>query len=280
MALIIIKADGTKEEFDAGKLVRSLTRAGASGDTASRISAQVEKELHSGATTRDIYRRAFEYLHKEQPVIAASARYSLKRAVFEFGPSGFPFEKYLAEIFRVQGYSASTDRIIRGRCVEHEVDVVMEKAGEQPERVYVEAKFHHGLGFKTDEQTALYVQARVEDIVEGLPPEEAAFSSGMLATNTKFTTRAIQYANCRKLRLLAWEYPEHGNLHDLIEQTKQYPITILESLSGAQKQKLLEAGIVLCRNVVERPELLHSAGIDRGTIERAQKEAARIVDLQ
>ena len=280
MSLVIVKADGTKEAFAVEKLVRSLVRAGASDGTAQAVAARVEKELHNGATTRDIYRRAFEYLRKEQPIMATSARYSLKRAVFEFGPSGFPFEKYLAEIFRAQGYSASTDRIIRGRCVEHEVDVVMEKTGEKPERVYVEAKFHHGLGFKTDEQTALYVQARVEDIVQGLPPEEAAFSSGMLATNTKFTTRAIQYANCRKLRLLAWEYPEHGNLHDLIEQTKQYPITILESLSGAQKQTLLEAGVVLCRNVVERPELLRVAGIDRGTVERAQKEAARIVNLQ
>jgi len=261
-----------------GKLVRSLVRSGASEAAAQGVAARVEKELQSGATTRDIYRRAFSYLRQAHPV-AATARYSLKRAVFEFGPSGFPFEKYLAEIFRAQGYSASTDRIIRGRCVEHEVDVVMEKTGEKPERVYVEAKFHHGLGFKTDEQTSLYVQARVEDIVEGLPPEEAAFSSGMLATNTKFTTRAIQYANCRKLRLLAWDYPEHGNLHDLIEQTKQYPITILESLSGAQKQKLLDGGVVLCRNVLERPELLRHLDIGGADVKRAQTEAAGLCSL-
>jgi len=270
MALTITKADGTAQEFDAGKLTRSLARAGAPEDTARAVASQVEKEIHNGETTRDIYRSAFAHLRDLRP---AAARYSLKRAVFEFGPSGFPFEKYIAEIFRARGYSASTDRIIRGRCVEHEVDVILERAGSEPESVYIEAKFHHSPGFKTDEQTVLYVQARTEDIIAGLPADTASHARGMLVTNTKFTSRAIQYATCRGLGLLAWEYPERGNLHDLIEETKQYPLTILSSLSGIQKQKALEVGIVLCRDVAGRTEALKSLGISGADMKRAEEEA-------
>jgi len=269
MAVLITKADGMKQEFDEGKLMRSLLRAGADEGAARSIASWVSKEVYEGATTRDIYHRAYVLLRGQKP----AARYSLKRAVFEFGPSGFPFEKYVAEVFRAQGYSASTDRIIAGRCVEHEVDVVLERGGDAPESVYIEVKFHNTIGFKTDEQTALYVQARMQDIAEGLSPEKTSQMRGMLVTNTKFTSRATQYAVCRGLQILSWDYPERGNLHDMIEETRQFPITILTSLSTSQKQKLLTAGVVLCRDVAERPEILRSLGIAQSDVDIAQKEA-------
>ena len=52
------------------------------------------QELKPGMTTEDIYKRAFELLHSQEHPIAA--RYSIKRAVFALGPSGFPFEKFFA----------------------------------------------------------------------------------------------------------------------------------------------------------------------------------------
>ncbi len=270
MSVEIVKADGTKQEFDISKLMHSLVHAGASEDAARSIAMWIEKSTINGTTTRDIYGHAFELMRNQHPLV----RYSLKRAVFELGPSGFPFEKYIAELFRAKGYSASTDKIIRGRCVEHEVDVVLERDGDTLESVYIEVKFHNTIGTKTDEQTALYVQARMMDIAEGLSTEKTSHMRGMLVTNTKFTSRAMQYAVCRGLQLLSWDYPERGNLHDLIEETRQFPVTVLTTLSGSQKQKLLGAGLVLCGDIISRPEILRSCGILQEDIQKAQKEAA------
>ena len=112
---LIVKADGIAEPFDPGKLKNSLTRVGATPEAVALITEEIEKELYPGITTSEIYHRAFMHLREHRQGVAA--RYSLKRAVLDFGPSGFPFEAYLAELFRREGYTASIDQIIRGACV-------------------------------------------------------------------------------------------------------------------------------------------------------------------
>ena len=123
--------------------------------------------------------------------------------MLDFGPSGFPFESYIAELFRAEGSQTLVDQIIQGGCVEHEVDVVVEKPGGN---VYVEAKFHNTLGLKSDLKVVLYVEARIEDIAKKYPG-----ATGLVVTNTKFTDKAVEYAQCRGLELLAWDYPQHQN---------------------------------------------------------------------
>src|ERR1700685_1354929 len=95
--LQITKADGELEPFDPAKLERSLAHAGASSTMRARILSHVITALHPGIMTEEIYRHAFQMLreHEEKPV---AARYSMKRAVFALGPSGFPFERFLAEV--------------------------------------------------------------------------------------------------------------------------------------------------------------------------------------
>src|SRR5579872_3086631 len=112
----IAKADGTSEAFDPHKLNMSLKRAGASEGAAAHIAAEVEKQLYNGITTGEIYSHAFAHLRQEGH--AHAARYSLKRAMLDFGPSGFPFESYIAELFRAEGSHALVDQIIQGGCVE------------------------------------------------------------------------------------------------------------------------------------------------------------------
>ena len=91
---MITKADGELEAFDPAKLEHSLTHAGASSVVRARILAKVTHELHPGVMTEEIYRHAFEML-KSQEKAPVAARYSMKRAVFALGPSGFPFERFL-----------------------------------------------------------------------------------------------------------------------------------------------------------------------------------------
>lgn len=245
--MLIAKADGTTEEFEPQKLVSSLKRAGAKDSVAENITRDIEQELWDGMSTEEIYSRAFARLREHRESVAA--RYSLKRAILDFGPSGFPFEDYIGELFRAEGKKASVRKLIKGKCVEHEVDVVIEdEKGIQ----YVEAKFHNAAGFKTDLKTVLYVQARIDDIGQG---------RGMVATNTKFTEKAIEYASCKGLELLAWDYPQGATLHDRIDKARLYPVTALTSLSRAEKTALLSQQMVLCTTLPNHPDALNRAGV-------------------
>jgi hypothetical protein len=230
MSFTVAKLDGTKESFESGKLLNSLIKAGAERAMAESIVSDIESEFSERGnevlTTHEIYSRAFEQLRtKERPI---AARYSLKKAVMEFGPSGFPFETYLAQLFIKNGYDAKTDQIVKGGCTEHEVDIVLTKSnGDTKETIFVEVKFHNSPVFKSDLKVALYVKARIDDLIAGGHPG----ARGMLITNTKFTDRAVEYAECNLLELLSWDYPQGNTLHDRIEAAKLYPVTALTSLS-------------------------------------------------
>ena len=154
--ILIRKADGEEEVFDLSKLDSSLEKAGASDSMRKQVGAHVMRELKPGMTTEEIYRHAFEILRREERAPVA-ARYSIKRAVFSLGPSGFPFEEFLAEVMRAHGWTARTEVALNGHCAPHEVDVLAEKNGR---RVGIEAKFHNEPGGKTDIKDALYVRAR------------------------------------------------------------------------------------------------------------------------
>ena len=260
--MLIAKADGTTEEFKPEKLVSSLRRAGAKEQVAELIAHDIEQELWDGMSTEEIYARAFERLRENRHGIAA--RYSLKRAVLDFGPSGFPFEDYLGELFRAEGRKAIVRKIIKGKCVEHEVDVVVEDANGP---LYVEAKFHNAAGFKTDLKVVLYVQARVDDIGSG---------RGMVVTNTKFTEKAIEYSSCRGLELLSWDYPQGATLHDRIDKAKLYPVTALTSLSKSEKTALLGQQMVLCNALPDNTELLSRAGVSGKKADRVLEEVGAL----
>lgn len=246
-SIFVAKADGTTELYNPDKLLGSLRRAGASEDAATTIARDVEKELWSGISTQEIYSRAFARLREHRH--AAAARYSLKRAVLDFGPSGFPFETFIAELYRSEGFDAKVDQIVKGACVEHEVDVVMSK-GQQ--LIFAEAKFHNAAGFKTDLKVVLYVKARIDDIGRG---------TGLVVTNTKFTSKAIQYSECAGLELLSWDYPQHATLHSRIEKAGLYPVTALTTLTNHEKTALLSDRVVLCSTLSANTSALKTAGI-------------------
>ena len=272
MSFLVAKADGETEPFESSKLTHSLIKAGADETIARAIVQKIESELaaraHGAAmSTHEIYAHAFQELRSIRRPVAA--RYSLKRAVLEFGPSGFPFEEYLSQLFIHEGYIAKTDQIVKGGCVEHEVDIVLTKGGET---TFVEAKFHNSLAYKSDLKVALYVQARMEDLVAG----GFANSKGLLITNTKFTDVAVSYAECRMLGLLSWDYPQGQTLHERIERAHLYPITAITSLSRREKTALLEAKIVLCSQLLKHADILGTLGIAGHKAEVILEEAGAL----
>ncbi len=259
MDIFITKADGTREKFDVAKLQSSLKRAGANSKVAQDIIDTIQEKLVDGITTKEIYHQAFALLKKEEKPVAL--KYSLKRAIMELGPSGFPFEKFIAEIFKFQGYTAETGKIVRGFCVEHEVDVV---AWNKEKLIMCEAKFHNDPGMKSDLKVALYVKARFDDLRKMTYKygKERKLDEGWLITNTKFSSTAIEYGSCQGgLIMVGWNYPPRGNLHDLVLEAKLHPVTCLTSLTGREKKFLLQQGLVLCKSIIENPGLLPLMGL-------------------
>lgn len=276
--IFITKADGEREPFDPHKLDQSLARAGAHSDSRVKILERVGKELREGMRTEDIYTHAFDMLREEaQPAVAA--RYSVKRAIFALGPSGFPFEQFLAEVLKAHGWTAQTGVALTGRCAPHEVDVLARKGNRT---IGIEAKFHNEPGGKTDIKDALYVHARYEDLAKS-PEKSSRVSEGWLVTNTRFTRNAIRYAQCSNLTLLGWDYPRNRGLLQMIEEVRVHPLTALTTLSDGEKHRLLENRIVLCKSI-QSAHLLEEYGVKPSRVSQVLEEAkflcAPIVETQ
>lgn len=273
MAFLITKADGEQEPFDPAKLEHSLQLAGASSTVRAKVLAHIEGELKPHMRTEDIYKHAFDMLRREADLPIA-ARYSTKRAVFALGPSGFPFEQFIAEVLRAHGWHTRTGVALTGRCAPHEVDVLAERQGK---RVGIEAKFHNEPGGKTDIKDALYVRARYEDL-QRAPERESRVDEGWLVTNTLFTRNAIRYAQCSGLKLIGWDYPRSRGLLAMIEEAKVHPLTCLTTLSENEKRRFLDRRIVLCKDV--KPHTLRDMGVRPDKFSDIQEEATRLCGIE
>lgn len=256
---IIVKADGTNETFDPIRLAASLRRAGAGEHTAQRIAETIDRTLAPHSSSKELYTRAFALLRKEMRPVAA--RYALRRALLELGPSGHPFEDFISHLFRAEGWHVETRKIIRGKCVAHEIDFY---ASHPEDRVYLaaELKYHNDPGYKTDLKVALYVKSRFDDIFACDPTiQTCPLNRGILVTNTKFTSEAIAYSECAGVELLGWGYPENDSLYARMSRAKVYPITTLTALSHSEKRLLIEHGVVAVDQVVRDQRLLRPLGL-------------------
>ncbi len=259
--IFVTKASGQKERFRPNKLKRTCIHAGAPPDLADRVVKEVIEKAHDGISTRKILRMAMSMLRKEMPPIAA--KYDLKGALMRLGPAGFAFEKLFAEILRGHGYEAKVHQFVRGRCVKHEIDIVAAKPiKSNPElprptlKYYqVENKYHNSPGVFTGLKEALYTYARFLDLQEGFKKGLCQkFDQCWLVCNTKFSTDAIEYANCRGIKLTGWRYPSGGSLEFLIESKKLYPITVLRNLDRESQRKMADAGLLLCKDLIMKDE--------------------------
>ncbi len=274
--ITITKSDGTKQLFEEEKLISSLKHAGASDEAIDEIIEQVEASMKEGMTTSQIYGHAFTLLRKHSVHVAV--KYSVRRALAELGPDGFPFEKFVARIFHAWGYETLTDQHIMGGCIEHEIDVVAWKGNSL---AMVEAKFHNEFGLKSDVKVVLYVKARFDDIAQNefdFGGIKRKLTERYLFTNTKFTDQAVKYGVCNHVELIGWNYPLDKNLHTIIEQYKLHPITCVTSLSHQQKKDLVGRNVITCADLIKRPEVLKEIGVRLdGDLVRIVEEAKVIV---
>ena len=272
--MIIKKASGEEVEFSVDKLRTSLSRSGASKQVIESILQEVKSHLFPGISTKRIYKLAFSLLKKEAK--PSAARYQLKNAIMELGPSGFPFEKFIAALLKHHGYKTEVGIIVEGHCVSHEIDVVAEKDNLY---IMIECKYHNLPGNSSDVKIPLYIHSRFKDVEltwKKLPGHETKNHQGWVVTNTKFTDDAIQYGTCVGLRLIGWNYPSKTNLKTWIDDSGLYPLTCLTTLTRSEKHHLLESKIVLCKEIVTNPDVLNILSLTAVRRDHIIKESTQL----
>ena len=274
-SIVVTKNTGEKDIFDAEKLKSALRRSGATEAEVDLVEQEVLDNLYDGITTKKIYRLAYNLLRNKSKRTAG--RYRLKSAVMSLGPSGYPFEKFLGRLFESKGYKVSVNEIIKGKCVTHETDVIANNGTEQ---IMVECKFHSSIAQKSDVKVPLYIQSRFLDVKaswEQQPKLKSTRFYGMVATNTRFTEDAKDFARCVGLKVISWDYPAGNSLREWIDDSGYYPVTALQSLRKKDTELLLENNLVLCRELEPNRQKLRDLDFSESNIKKILTEAAHLI---
>lgn len=274
MKIKVTKASGAIEDLNPGKLQTSLVRSGADREQAEEIIEKVLREIEPYTSTKKIYRLAKKYLGQFNH--ASGLRYSLKRALFRLGPSGYPFEKYFGELLKYNGYQVSIGVIRKGKCVNHEVDVFAVKDRHVS---LIECKYHNKAGIATDVKIAMYVHSRFLDlspVIKSQYPDKIC--TAWLVTNTRCTSDAVQYANCTGLKVISWKYPDNEGLEKMIEDKRLYPVTILSGVKSGLIKILIKNNIILLKDLaaIESKEIAAILSIPENKALTLKKQAGEL----
>jgi hypothetical protein len=269
----VVKGNGEQEPFKLSKLRTSLSNSGATDPVIKSVVNELDEQglFRDGISTKKLYSEAYKHLRSHSDHVAG--RYKLKQALFDMGPSGFPFEQLVSEIFSRIGYQTKVGEIVEGKCVSHEIDVIAEDADSV---LMIECKFHNRQGHNSTVTTPLYIQSRFLDVNESWknnPDYLGKKRKGYIVTNTRFTSDAVDYANCMNLELLSWDYPQNAGLKQLIERTKLHPITSLSCLTKNEKKRLMDHLVVHCKHICEHPEVLDKLGFNHSKKSQIISEA-------
>lgn len=270
----IIKYSGEKVKFSVDKLRTSLKRTGADDAIVNQIINKVIDELYQGISTKEIYNRAYALLKKNKSHLAS--KYKLKKAIYELGPTGFPFESFVSAILKYSGYTTEVGEITQGQCVNHEIDVIAHKNNET---TLIECKFHSEQGLNCNVKIPLYINSRYQDIKAHWNTDvknKTSLTKGWVVTNTRFTEDARTYGNCCGLHLLSWDYPKNNGLKDIIDRLGLYPITVSTLLTNREKQFLLSRDIVLFRQLIGDVFYLDHLGVSETRKEKILNEISQL----
>ena len=273
--MLVTKASGKKEPFSLAKIRRTCRRAGADTGLTRRVLEQVKQKIFDGISTREILRLVLSILDKES--ISVAARYNLKEAIMRLGPSGFVFEKLIAEILREYNYQTEMPLVCFGRCVDHEVDIV---ASKKSRCFMVECKYRNASGIYIGIKEILYTWARFLDLVDGAKAGKCPrFDQPWLISNTKFSQDAIKYSQCQKMALTGWKYPPDASLKEMLERKLLYPVTVLRKIDKQSLASLAQANLMLCRDLVKKDlkELLRLTGLGRKKLNKIRAEAEKLL---
>ncbi len=237
-AINVTKWGGKVVPYDRSKIRKTLDRYGLSENEADEVMDQVEGSLYEGIPTKEIY----QLIEKLSTGRTRVLKRDLRSALGEM-KSKPDFEVFIQQLLGKMGYEVRDERIIPGRCVNHEIDGVAEKDGKL---YYIETKHHSKPHIKTQFIHTLAAKSKIDDIRAGFleGKNDLDFHSVIIICNTRLTSHARRYAKCVGIQHIGWKTPKDGGLEHLIRSTKTYPVQIIRSLTKPEKNKLSAAGIV------------------------------------
>jgi hypothetical protein len=228
-------------------------RMGANRQIAEKISDKVEEKVYDGISTKNILQSIFKFLRAFKPTIKHLLDLKKGLSLMDSKPE---FEIFIQILLRENGYEVTPNKIIRGKCVEHEVDAIVMKDNVTS---FVEVKHHSKYHIQTGLDEARIARAVFEDVSEAsdLGLNNLKLNNAMIVTNTKFSEHAQRYGKCRDIIQIGWSTPRDKSLQDMIEKNKLHPLTCLKGLDKNLKRKLVAEGILLLKQLSEeKPEKL------------------------
>ena len=276
--IFVTKADGRKQPFDKAKVIRTCLSMHATENQARDVANKVEAKVYEGIPTKKILQMIFTFMKEHRPEVSHET--DLREAISLLRPKP-DFEVFIFHLLKEFGYSVAGAQIVKGKCVEHEIDAVALKGEEV---VYVEVKHHFMHHTFTGVSVFLESQAVFEDLMEGFKAGigRINFNKALVVCNTKFSGHALQYATCKKVDYLGWSAPSQMSLQQMIEEKKLYPITLLKRLDKNLEEKFGDAGIVLLKQLVtcDVNELWRKTKIQKEKLENLVKNAKEILSVE
>jgi HJR/Mrr/RecB family endonuclease len=271
LGVFVTKAAGTKQLFDREKVVKTCLRMGASRKTADDVAEKIEKGLYDGISTSKILQMTFRLLRKYKPAIQHLLDLRRGLSLMDSKPE---FETFVQILLAHNGFEVTPNRLVTGKCVEHEVDAIARKDGMT---YFVEAKHHINYHALTGLDESRIARAILEDVTEGfeLGKSNLKVDRAMIVTNTRYTEHARRYGKCRGILQIGWSSPTNLSLQNMIEEKNLYPLSCLRGLKSETKTKLVNMGIVLIKQLFEeKPSTLaRKTGVHKETLKQIIEKA-------
>jgi len=275
--MTVKKISGEIEQFSTQKLEKSLMKSGATKQEVQTIIKIISPMIYNGISSDVIYGKAYFLLKKLNKVSAS--KYSLKRAIFDLGPTGFPFEKLVGALLKEKGYETKISVILNGECITHEIDILAEKDG----NVYaIECKFHSDAKTVSNVKVPLYINSRFLDIQKQWnlnAKNKTHLKQGWLVTNTRFTQDAVDYGKCVGLTLLSWDYPKGNGMSKNIDAYGLYPVTVLTTLTKREKEQIIAMDIILVKELAKGSHYLNKIKISPQRIKNILSEVEKLCSI-
>ena len=248
LAVLVTKADGSKQLFDEEKIVRTCLRMGASREDAIQIAQKVERRLYEGISTRKILQMIYSLMRKQKPAVKHLFDLKYGISLMESKPE---FEAFIRILLVHSGFKVESNTILRGLCGEHEADAIATRDGMTH---FVEVKHHNSYHALTGLDESRIARAILEDVTEGYSHglSSIKIDRAMIVTNTRYSEHAMKYGRCRDILQVGWSSPEFFGLREMVEKHKLYPLSCLRGISAKVRLRLVEAGVVVIKQLLEQ----------------------------
>lgn len=248
MTVFVKKFDGTDEVFNREKVIQTCIRMGATRDIAEIIVNKIESKIYNGIETKKILEMVFRFLRKYKP--SAKNHIDLRRAL-SLLKSKPDFELFIQSLFKEHDYEVLKNQIIKGKCVEHEVDGIVKK---NDKTYIIEVKHHFDYHTPIGLDISRISRAVFEDATEGfeLGLNKIRIDSSIIVSNTKLSGHARRYADCRGIKHMCWSSSHEFDLQSMIKEKKLYPITYLKDLKTSVREKLVSTEVIFLKDLIKK----------------------------